>query len=137
MKVKVLVDAEVKIDLEPWLPRRLCKTNEQYAQYLERAVEEFQSFLKDHRSQDVNSMHVERIYEDQCSFCESKWDTYSIDGAPGCCNEAQEEWCKENNMIYSESQDKFVKNDLPTATVSANIETVSVDNVEAKGEGNI
>jgi zinc-finger-containing domain len=27
--------------------------------------------------------------------------------------------------------------ELPTATVSANIETVSVDNVEAKGEGSI
>ena len=84
-KKKVLVDAKVEIDLEPWLPRSMCKTTEQYAEYLERSVRDFKEFLRDHRSQDVNSMSVERIYEDQCSGCGAEYEEDKLeDGSIQC-----------------------------------------------------
>lgn len=51
--------------------------SEKYWDWCERQAEqwidEFRAFLRDHRSQDANSMSCERDVEDACSFCEHKW----------------------------------------------------------------
>ena len=45
--------------------------------------------------------------EEYCSFCNTIWES-DDQGVPFCCEEAQNEWCKENNMVYNEKEDKFV-----------------------------
>jgi hypothetical protein len=50
-----------------WLSR--YDTEEERAKRLERAVKEFAEFLRDHRSQDLISLDVQRIYKDVCSNC--------------------------------------------------------------------
>lgn len=71
-KKSVLVDVKVEIELN--VDHYHWQTMEQYAKNLEDAVRDFRDFLKDHRSQDVNHMNVERIYEDQCSECGDKYE---------------------------------------------------------------
>jgi len=67
------------------------------AKYYEQWVKEFHEFIRDHCSQDPVSLSVERIYEDQCSFCGYKWEN-AVDenGCPGCCNQAVREWENEH-----------------------------------------
>lgn len=71
-KVKTLVDVKVEIELS--VRHYHWQTMEQYAKCLESAVSDFHDFLKDHRSQDINHMAVERIYEEQCSECGDKYE---------------------------------------------------------------
>jgi hypothetical protein len=81
---KVLVDVKVEIELA--VRRYHWQTMEQYAKNLEDAIIDFQSFLRDHRSQDVNHLSVDRIYEEQCSGCNEKWEPTDIDGVICCAN---------------------------------------------------
>ncbi len=71
-KKKVLVDVKVEIELS--VRHYHWQTMEQYASALEEAVDDFRDFLKDHRSQDINHMSVERIFEEQCSACGDRWE---------------------------------------------------------------
>lgn len=89
-KRKVLVDVSISCD-PPEIYRRWDRSLEYVAKEYEAWVKEFHDFIRDHRSQDPVTLTVEREYEDQCSFCGSKWET-DEHGAPLCCNEATEEW---------------------------------------------
>lgn len=82
-KKRVLVDAKVEIELS--VQHYHWQTMEQYAKSLESAVCDFKEFLRDHRSQDINHLSVDWIYEDQCSECSVKYeeDTYE-DGTIHC-----------------------------------------------------
>lgn len=90
MKKNVLVDVKITCD-PPSHVWRSWKTLEQSALEMEDWVKEFQEFIRDHRSQDPVRLNVERVYEDQCSFCGYKWET-DEHGEPLCCSKAQEEW---------------------------------------------
>lgn len=84
MKKTVLVD--VKIECDP--PRSYWhRTPEQLAKYLQGWVDDFHEFMRDHRSQDPVSLHIEKIYQDQCSFCGSEWELDEND-IPVCCEKA-------------------------------------------------
>lgn len=50
-----------------------------YARKLEAWAKEVQEFFRDHRHQDVNSVHVVREYESRCSECDSAWETMHND----------------------------------------------------------
>lgn len=75
-KVRVLVDAKVVID-PGWLG--IQQTEEARAAAIERWAQEFREFLKDHRSQDANSVTVERQYEVQCNKCGREWEEEHYD----------------------------------------------------------
>ena len=66
----VLVDVMVEADLSSmvWGSFRRM-TEEEKAKELERACKEFSDFLRDHRSQDMVRLDVNRIYKDLCSAC--------------------------------------------------------------------
>jgi hypothetical protein len=90
MKKKMLVD--ITISCDP--PRQYYYrrgTMEEIAQSYEEWVKDFESFMRDHRSQDPVSLNVERQYQDVCSFCESEWDE-DENGCPCCCDEAMKEY---------------------------------------------
>lgn len=85
VKYKTLTDVEVMIDLDlGWSFRD--ETLEQKAVKMEQAVKRFREFLDDHRSQDVNDMHVRRIYKNLCSNCNSEWESYTEDDGSICCS---------------------------------------------------
>ena len=79
-KKTVLIDAHIEClpphqNCLPWMFGSKVEegTVEYYALQLERWVDDFQEFIRDHRSQDPVNLSVEREYEDQCSLCGNKW----------------------------------------------------------------
>lgn len=44
-----------------------------------RAVGDFEKFLRDHRSQDIVCLDVEKQYRDECSACGAEWEIYDDD----------------------------------------------------------
>ena len=89
-KRKVLVD--VKIIIEPRIGYVYIQSGETrmeaFAREYESWASDFKSFLRDHRSQDVNSMDVEREYQDQCSLCGNEWEPATDDDSsePYCAH---------------------------------------------------
>ena len=67
----VLVDVVVEADLSGMIWTRRGDTEEAKAKDLERAVKDFHTFLRDHRSQDMVHLDVMRKYKDICSACSS------------------------------------------------------------------
>lgn len=49
-------------------------------------VKEIMAFIRDHRSQDQVHLDVERVTQDQCSECESEWETMIEDGVLKCAS---------------------------------------------------
>ncbi|MFA6063918.1 MAG: hypothetical protein WC736_15125 [Gallionella sp.] len=96
MKVSVLVDLAIECD-PPSHIWRYSSTIERRANRLEEWVNEFNSFIRDHRSQDGITLTVKRVMQDQCGICGRDWEEDS-DG-PLCCNDAQEEWLKSRTII--------------------------------------
>lgn len=92
-KVKVLTDVRVEVD-PPSFYRWRGNPREQNAKELEGWAREFESFVRDHRSQDPISLNIVRDYEDQCSHCGYGWEVDS-EGCPECCSAAQLEWDSE------------------------------------------
>lgn len=88
-KVKRLIDCRVVV--EPSSFYHDPRTIEEQAKALDRWARELKEFFRDHRSQDVNNVTVEREYEDQCSSCQRKWevDTDCDTGQLVCA------WCGE------------------------------------------
>ena len=95
MKIKILTDVTITCD-PPRVSNYLYRNPEAYAKEMERWVEDFHDFIRDHRSQDPVHLDVNRVYEDQCSHCHNNWEE-DADG-PLCCDKAQQEWnsSKEN-----------------------------------------
>lgn len=65
---------------------RSWRTLEQNISAMEERCKDFNSFIRDHRSQDDISLKVERITEDRCSVCDAEWEPLMIDGALRCAN---------------------------------------------------
>jgi hypothetical protein len=94
----VLVDAHVEADLSGmlWGSRsRYSKNPLELAKDLERACKEFHDFLRDHRSQDMVQLSVEKTIRNLCSACKDEWKTYKEDGKKFCANCGAE--IEENN----------------------------------------
>ena len=89
MKQKVLIDVKITCD-PPGYVARWHKTIEEQVKAIESWVKEFHDFIRDHRSQDPVSLDIERVYEDQCSFCGYRWEL-DENGDPACCQKAQDE----------------------------------------------
>ncbi len=81
---KVLVDVGVEADLSGMIFRGYCKTAEDEAKELERAVKDFHDFLRDHRSQDLVTLTVNKVYKDLCSACGNEWEIDVIEGKTFC-----------------------------------------------------
>lgn len=84
-RTKVLVDVEVEATFRTYWTKV-----EDRAAELDRRVEEFNSFIRDHRSQDDVRLVVNRKYQDQCSKCGHEWETMNDadTGHKDCCA-----WC--------------------------------------------
>jgi len=93
MKKNILIELKVVCDPPSYLYRG-WRTMEQNAKTLEAWANEFNAFVRDHRSQDPVNLSVERIYQDQCEHCCSEWETDSS-GCPVCCQTAVDEWKRE------------------------------------------
>lgn len=88
---KVLVDVKVEADLSGMLRYshflHHYKDEEERAKELDRATKDFNDFLHDHRSQDMISLDVQRIYKDLCSVCGEEWEPdRGEDGKLYCAN---------------------------------------------------
>jgi len=77
IKRKVLMDARVEAEF-PYLSRYHYggkeKTPKEYARELEQEIKSFVDFLRDHRSQDLIQLSVERDEADICSNCIQPWE---------------------------------------------------------------
>ena len=101
MKKKVLNDISLECDY-PGYVGRYERTMEGRAQALETWANELVEFIRDHRSRDDLGLNVKRIYEEQCSFCGSEWES-SLDetGCPICCDAAMKEWEAERIAVVA------------------------------------
>lgn len=79
---KVLVDVEVEAHFHTYY-----RKVEDRAAELDRRVDEFNTFIRDHRSQDDVRLIVNRKYQDQCSGCGNEWETFIDEDTGGktCC----------------------------------------------------
>lgn len=82
----VLVDVKVEADLSSMIYRSFCKDVESEVKELERAAKEFHDFLRDHRSQDMVTLNVEKIYKNLCLACGEEWETYEENGKTYCAS---------------------------------------------------
>jgi len=80
----VLVDVKVEADLSGMLWTRRGDSEEERAKGLESAVKDFHDFLRDHRSQDMVTLSVERVYQDLCSECNEIWESNYRDDSVFC-----------------------------------------------------
>lgn len=60
------------------------QTAEDYAKAQEERCKEFNEFVRDHRSMDDISLHVEREYADLCEACGSVWEPDNREGVTSC-----------------------------------------------------
>lgn len=89
MLKNVLVDAHVEADLSGmlWGSRsRYGKNPLEFAKDLESACKDFHDFLRDHRSQDMVHLSVERTIKNLCSACKTEWETYEDNGKKYCAS---------------------------------------------------
>ncbi|HET6456076.1 MAG TPA: hypothetical protein VFI02_16845 [Armatimonadota bacterium] len=88
--VKRLTDVQVIASFphirEPYWIKGAHERAEAYAQELERAVSDFDDFLRDHRSQDIVRLDVERDIKDVCSSCGEEWEEAKEDGVTYCAS---------------------------------------------------
>ena len=86
---KVLVDVRVEADLERGLSYSRYYTDrakriDAHAKELDSLVDDFNKFIRDHRSMDFVRLNVERQYQDQCSSCLNEWETHVEEGVTYC-----------------------------------------------------
>lgn len=58
----------------------------EYAKKMNGWVSEFESFIRDHRSQDPVNLSVERVREDVCSSCLNKWEPTTDEDGTHCAH---------------------------------------------------
>lgn len=98
---KVLTEAKVEAwfnsvrQYDPWRTmraERIAKENgtrtsveelKLLAKELQAAINEFNDFIRDHRSQDSITLNVVSSYADLCSACGDKWETYMDEESDG------------------------------------------------------
>ena len=78
---KVVVIKDVRVECEFGLDWYDRQSEEHRIKALQREIDSFHNFVKDHRSQDHITLNMVKDYEDQCSVCGALWETYEeIDG---------------------------------------------------------
>lgn len=93
VRKSVLVDVRIVCNYEPdaWKIGLYAKNGvsweEARARLKQERADEFNAFIKDHRSQDNISLSVEKVREDQCSECGHTWEPDTVDGDVSCA------WC--------------------------------------------
>ena len=89
-RITATVDVKVSASFpwvhEAWHIQDREKRMERLAHDLNREVSDFTDFLRDHRSQDMIQLDVERDVRDVCSACGEAWETYLPDDPndPAC-----------------------------------------------------
>lgn len=77
---KIIKNAVIDVKLEASFDRHIqswrYKDKLQYGKELEKEVKNFESFLRDHRSQDLIDLNVTYIKGDICSACKRELETY-------------------------------------------------------------
>lgn len=76
-KIKMLVDVRVVADMSRVVSWH--RSEEYRAEELARLANDFNEFIKDHRSQDHILLSVEKVFADVCSSCGSAWETMEAD----------------------------------------------------------
>ena len=84
-KKKVLIETRVIVEPKE-VPCWYRRTEEDRLKYLKDWADELMSFFRDHRSQDVNSVYAEPVYEVQCTGCGREWEEMIEDGTVYCAN---------------------------------------------------
>ena len=91
IKRNALVETRIECQWRPsnWEVSMRAKSlsishDEAEARLKEERCREFNDFIRDHRSQDDIKLHVERVFEDQCSACHNRWEIGDIEGLE-CC----------------------------------------------------
>lgn len=87
MKKTIIIDTYVRLEPPSFLR---IYSRERYPAEVEIWASEFESWLRDHRSQDDIRLSVEHSVIAVCSFCGKEWVVDSE--GPFCCNAAIEEW---------------------------------------------
>lgn len=84
-KIRVLVESRIVV--EPgYVPHYVrLGGEEKIAKWKREWCTEFLEFVRDHRQQDVNSVTVEEVYEQQCSKCGQVWEEMTDDDGVTCC----------------------------------------------------
>lgn len=91
-KVRKLTGATVEIDLSVSASHPFCSHKgldawaECEVRRTERAVQEFNDFLRDHRSQSHVRVIAARTYDDVCSECGERWETMTDDDGEMCAS---------------------------------------------------
>uniref|UniRef100_A0A6M3JCH9 Uncharacterized protein n=1 Tax=viral metagenome TaxID=1070528 RepID=A0A6M3JCH9_9ZZZZ len=80
----ILVNVTVEADLSAMMWYRRTDNLEEKAKSLTRAVKDFEAFLRDHRSQDMVILDVQRKYADICSQCKEPWEEDSDEEGKFC-----------------------------------------------------
>ena len=85
MKVSVTTDVKIVVDPPRFYTHHRYGTAEYWKaleRHLQSSIDDFEEFLRDHRSRDNLAMSTERETEDQCSLCRATWET-DIDAETG------------------------------------------------------
>ena len=64
-------------------------------------IDDFETFMHDHRSRDSYRISIEREYTDVCPYCNYEWEVDN-DGCPVCCGEAIREWQAEHEVEHED-----------------------------------
>lgn len=84
---KVVVTTDVRVIADLSAVTRWIRWDD-YARIesaLKDAAAEFNSFIRDHRSQDHVRLEVERVVQEQCSECNAEWDTMVDENGDTVC----------------------------------------------------
>lgn len=84
-KVRVLIESRIVV--EPgYIPHYVqLGSEEKIAKWKREWCAEFLEFVRDHRHQDVNSVTVEEVWQQQCSACGDEWEEMIDDAGVACC----------------------------------------------------
>jgi hypothetical protein len=76
---------EMRVEIEPVaLPWYSSHSSADRQKYLEQWADELHEFIRDHRSMDVNSVHVVVPEINVCSECGGAWEPMELDGQVVC-----------------------------------------------------
>lgn len=84
-KRRVLI--ETRVIVEPgWVPWDVRHDEEKRHKWLKEWAAELMAFFRDHRHQDVNSVHVDPVHQIQCSGCHAEWEEmFDEETGKTCC----------------------------------------------------
>ncbi len=100
MNKKKLIDVIIEATPPSYVYRYYGNNVESLATELQRRVNDFHEFIRDHRSQDLVELQIKKIYQVTCEFCGYEWDI-DAEGCPCCCEKAINEWEANKERVKS------------------------------------